>query len=181
MKFVDKIIVAQPNWCVPAVLEMVLRHYGILDYTQFSIAEQLNIVPASDDIVSTKWGAQISDNTLNDFFVNNCIKLQEKFRSIHLYMDEDFFADEIKLLLAKDITIVCGYSYTWLFGNREDSFGHVSIIVGVSDDLQNIYLLDPGPKNAGYKSVSAHDLFYAIKARNDGLWCIQKQQATSSC
>lgn len=181
MKYIDKIVVAKPNWCVPAVLEMVLRHYGISDYTQYSIAEQLNIVPASDDIVATKWGAQIGNNTLNDFFGRNGIKLREDFHSIHLYMDEVFFADEIKTLLAKGITIVCGYSYTWLFGNREDSFGHVSIIVGISGDMQSIYLLDPGPKNAGYKSVSAQDLFYAIKARNDGLWCIQEQQDYNNC
>lgn len=174
MKYVDSIVIAKPDWCVPATLEMVLNHYGIAGYTQASIAQQLNIIPATDEVPSIHWGTQISNNTLNDFFTNNGINLQERFLSIHLYMDEDFLADEIKSLLSKGVSIICGYNYTWLFGNREDNYGHVSIIVGISDDLQSVYLLDPGPKNAGYKTVLLHDLFYAIKARNDGLWCIHR-------
>lgn len=48
------------------------------------------------------------------------------------------------------------------------------IIVGLSEDKETIDILDPGPKNAGYKTVKSSDLFYAIKANHDGLWCTHK-------
>lgn len=174
IQYTTDVIVAQPNYCVPAVLEMVLNHYGIFSFTQFDIAQQLNIVPANDNVDPKLWGAHISDNTLNHFFTQKGIALREHFTSIHNFMDEDFMVTEIASLLSKGISIICGYNYTWLFGNKEDCFGHVSIIVGISDNGKMVDLLDPGPKNAGYKTVPSYDLFSAIKARHDGLWCIQQ-------
>ena len=58
-----------------------------------------------------------------------------------------------------------------LYGNQEDTFQHVSIITEVMPNNE-LRLLDPGPRDAGYKNVNAEDLYYAIKAAHDGLWCI---------
>lgn len=66
-KYVEQIVIAKPNWCVPAVLEMVLTHHGIKSLSQAEIAEQLDIVPAEEAIDHKKWGAQIKNNTINDF------------------------------------------------------------------------------------------------------------------
>ena len=171
-RYTDDIVVAQPEYCVPAVLEMVLKHHGISSFTQDNIAQQLNIVPADDDVEPKFWGAQISNDTINNFFTRNGIALCEHFISIHNFMDDFFMGEEIASLLAKDMSIICGYNYSWLFGNKDDDFGHVSIIVGISNNRESVELLDPGPKNAGYKTVACVDLFSAIKARSDGLWCI---------
>lgn len=171
-QYTNDIIIARPNYCVPAVLEMVLNHHGIFAYTQDDIAQQLEIVSADEKNDPRFWGTQISNNTINDFFSQNSISLREQFISIHNFMDDYFLGEEIASLLNQGASIICGYNYTWLFGNRDDVFGHVSIIVGVSNNREKIELLDPGPKNAGYKFVSTADLFSAIKARGDGLWCI---------
>lgn len=180
MQYTNDIIVARPNYCVPAVLEMVLNHHNISSFSQNDIAQQLNIVPADDSVDPELWGAHISDDTLNNFFAQNGIPLRERYISIHNFMDEYFMGEKIATLLVNGASIICGYNYTWLFGKKEDRFGHVSIIVSISDNFERVELLDPGPKNAGYKTVGSYDLFAAIKARNDGLWCIQPVSTTDN-
>ena len=172
-KYVEQIVVAEPNWCVPAALEMVLKHHGINSLTQWEIAGCLDIVPASDKVEHNKWGAKIKQNTLNDLFVRNAIPLREKYISISQFMDEFFMSQKLAELLLRNVSIICGYNYTSLFGCREDFFQHVSIVVDILPDFSGILLLDPGPKDAGYKVVKSDDLFYAIKAAKDGLWCIE--------
>ena len=172
MKYLEKVVISKPNYCVPATLEMVLKHNNIMSITQDDIAVQLQIIPAEENVVPEMWGAQIKDNTINDFFVSNGIALREKYIPISHFMDEFFLADKISELLLKNVSIICGYNYSWLYGNHKDSYRHVSIIVGISLDNKTVELLDPGPKNAGYNTVRIDTLFDAIKAGHDGLWCI---------
>lgn len=171
-KYLEETVISKPNFCVPATLEMVLKHHNIMYLTQDDIAAQLQIVPAEDDVAPEMWGAQIEKNTINDFFISNGIALREKYIPISHFMDEFFLADEIAELLHKKVSIICGYNYSWLYGDHKDTYRHVSIIVGISLDNRNVELLDPGPKNAGYNTVRIDTLFDAIKAGHDGLWCI---------
>ena len=170
-KYLEQIVVSKPNWCVPAVIEMVLKHHGIDTFSQQDIAKQFNIVPATDEVEHKKWGAQIKENTLNDFFSANLIPLHEEFIPIGHFMDDYFMVEKIQELLENDVSVVCGYNYTWLYGNQEDTFQHVSIIIEVLSKNE-LCILVPGPKNAGYKIVKTEDLYYAIRAAKDGLWCI---------
>jgi hypothetical protein len=165
-------IVAKPNFCVPAVLQMVLKYYGVKEMTQDEIASQLLITPDRDDVEHINWGARIENDTLNIFFQNNGLELKEEYISINQFMDSFFLMEKLQELIQKQVSIICGYNYTWLFGNGEDTFRHVSIVVDVFLNEDRVLLLDPGPKDAGYKYVSADKLFYAIKAGKDGLWCI---------
>lgn len=172
--YIKNLVIAKQNYCVPASVLMVLHHYGIYEFTQEMIADNLSITPIDDKIDHKLWGAHINKNTLNTFFEKNGIDLTETFLGINTFMDEWFMSEKIDELRSNDVSIICGYNYTHLFGNKEDTFGHVSVIISVSKDKKTIDILDPGPKNAGVKTVSSSDLFYAIKARNDGLWCIKK-------
>ena len=69
-KYLEETVISKPNFCVPATLEMVLKHHNIMYLTQDDIAAQLQIVPAEDDVAHEMWGAQIGKNTINDFFVS---------------------------------------------------------------------------------------------------------------
>lgn len=171
MKYVDQTVIAKPNWCVPAALEMVLKHYGYNKFSQSMIAEQLEIIPAKEEIDHSKWGSQIKKNTINDFFSANAIALHERFISINLFLDEYFLEDKIQVLLENNVSIICGFNYSYLYGNKEDTFQHVAIIVAVKSE-NKVLLLDPGPRDAGYKIVDIGDLFASIKKAQDGLWCI---------
>lgn len=171
-KYKYNLIIAKPNFCVPATLQMVLEYHGITGINQELIASQLTITPDNDDIEHIHWGTYIEHNTLNSFFKRNEICLNEKYIPINIFMDSDFFIEKVKELLDNNISIICGYNYTWLFGDCDDTYRHVSIIVDIILNENKVLLLDPGPKEAGYKYVSADKLFYAIKAGKDGLWCI---------
>lgn len=174
-KYVKQVVTAKRNYCVPAVLQMVLEHHGIFGLTQDIIANQLDIVPDNEKVDHIYWGTQIANNTLNNFFEHNGINLYEQYMNINTFMDDYFFQETIVDMLKKEISIICGYNYTWLYGNREDTYRHVSIIVDFDSKTEKVTLLDPGPKDAGYKEVTVDKLFIAIKAAKDGLWCIMKK------
>lgn len=174
MKYVNNLVVAKPDYCVPAVLQMVLEHYGIL-MSQDEIANSLNIIKSDEDGDPNKWGAQIGINTFNEFFTEKNIALEEEtIKSSHIF-DTDDFCDEIEKRISKKESIICGYTYTWLFGEKDDVFKHVSIIVDINISEEKIVLIDPGPKDPGVKEVDAYRLFQAMKQAKAGLWIIKKK------
>lgn len=172
--YVEHLIIAKHNYCVPTVLQMVLEHYGIRGFTQEIIAEQLTMVPDDKNIDHANWGAQITDNTLNDFFKNNGINLYEHYIHINHFMDEYFLVMKYIICYKREsqlfmVLIIHGY-----MGIRKITYRHVSIIVPFNPKSEMVNLLDPGPKEVGYKEVSADKLYQAIKAGKDGLWCINE-------
>lgn len=177
--YVKQPVTAKPNYCVPAVLQMVLEHHGIYGFTQESIASQLVIYPDHDNIPHENWGTQISSHTLNDFFSQNGIALREEYIHIGHFMDDYFFQEALPGLLRKTVSIICGFNYTWLYSQGEDTFRHVSIITDFEPATETVTLLDPGPREPGYKSVSAYKLYQAIKAGDDGLWCVYEADNSS--
>lgn len=55
-EYVEHLVIAKHNYCVPAVLQTVLGHYGIRVFTQEIIAEQLTMVPDDENIDHANWG-----------------------------------------------------------------------------------------------------------------------------
>lgn len=159
---------AEPFFCVPAVLESVLKYYGYLSLSQKEISEQF-IINTDMCTKQNTWGLTIRENDLNKFFCKNNIKLKEEFYSIRLFYDE---YEMLKLIESKIKTavVICGYNHSALYGNRLSNYNHVSIIDSTFEDL--IFILDPGPKNYGKNCVTLEKLYYAIKVAQDGLWCI---------
>ena len=168
-----KIVKSKEFYCVPASLETILVRYGINNWDQNRIAEYFSI---NTDYSSPQaiWGSIIKKDDINAFFINNSIGLREEFISVMRFVDEYFMVELIKKMLDAEISVICGYNYSSLFGDKKGDWGHVSIATNISDNFRNIELADPGPKYFGYKWVDACDLFNAIKARNDGLWCMSR-------
>lgn len=76
--------------------------------------------------------------------------MHEEFIPIGHFMDDYFMVEKIQELLKRDISVICGYNYTWLYGNQEDSFQHVSIITDVLLLEDKICLVDPDSKMLNY-------------------------------
>ena len=176
-------MIARNNFCVPAVLCSIL-HAESYSVTQEAIADVLGItVPINaaetvSDISNVKfsdndidWGVKIKSNSLNDMFSRFDIKLRETYIPINT-IAEECFAEVLNLHLLEGEHIVCGFNYSSLYSLPYANYGHVSIICDVKSD--RVILLDPGPKDAGIKSVMADNLYLAIRKRADGLWCISK-------
>lgn len=174
MNYIENIVIAKPDYCVPAVLEMVLKHYNISNITQDDIAAQFTINQSIYESNPDLWGIIIEKNTINEFFRKNNFSLVEEFISINSYLDEYFMAEKIAQLLSEKFTVICGYNYSWLFGNRDNTFGHVSIITEITPNYDKVKIIDPGPKNPGIKWIDTYSLYCAIKAKRDGLWCIKE-------
>lgn len=175
-------IIAKPYLCVAAVLELIIREsYPNKKITQLDIANYFGVgiknrralpiqnvyqVENDEDV-----GIHLEKDSINRFFRDYNLHLQEHFVSIYSIAEYDF-EETIKLNLKKDAFLVCGYSYGRLY-NIETKYelGHVSIIKNVTQGT--IEMLDPGPLNSGYKKVKAEDLYSAIRIRGDGLWIIK--------
>lgn len=178
-----KLQLARNFLCVPAVLETIclaegynIKQSDIADFFGINLPldckkdyQDLQNIHIVDD--SRYWGIVLSYDSINCFFQHFQIKLYEKYIPINTISEENF-DDKLTQLMQTTPHIVCGFRYTALYNGNPGDYGHVSIICDI-DRKGKITLLDPGPKDAGYKIVDADALHYAIKMHRDGLWCIK--------
>jgi hypothetical protein len=119
-----------------------------------------------------KWGIVIDKDTINNFFKKKNLPLIETYISISEIAEYNFY-DILNTAILNNNHVIFGYDYNLLFKNIKSKIGHVSLISRViSDSIIEIY--NPGPENWGLKQFKLDDLYYAIKAKNDGLWIISK-------
>jgi len=176
---------ARSNFCAPAVLCTILNYEGY-KVTQETIAEMfgltvpLNTAEVFKDIQNVNfsnedinWGVKIEKNSINDLFFKLDAKLHETFIPINTVTGENL-SDVVSLHLFAGEHIVCGFNYSSLYSLAPANYRHASIICNVNVKEDRIFLLDPGPKDAGIKSVLAYDLYLAIMKCTDGLWCISR-------
>ncbi|MDE5757775.1 MAG: hypothetical protein K2H85_04095 [Allobaculum sp.] len=167
-----KNIIAENYLCVPAVLETILRSDDILGIDKYMIANYFGIVLPPEIVYSQVKNCSHSDDTkqqgvilkydsINNFFKDNKIPLHEQYAKINL-IHKDFFTDYIFDILTSRKHIICGYEFHTLYGSTGDYAGHVSIIINVGVNKDDVYLLDPEPKNPGLKMISALNLDHAI-------------------
>lgn len=180
-KYSYEIVIAEPFMCVPACLEIILNIYGF-NLNQNEIAEYFGIHVPQDyegkisNIIKTdeenKWGIVFRENSLNDFFKDKALPLNERFVPINTLADWEF-EEVVQKNLIEGNHLICGFSYEKLYkGFNNDNIGHVSIIESINSE--NIMLLDPGPHGVGRKNVNVYDLFKAIHFKKDGLWIISE-------
>jgi predicted HAD superfamily Cof-like phosphohydrolase len=178
-------IKAEKYFCVPAILETILKKIGFLEIDQIEIGNFLGInVPVGYNDYpkacknvhfSSKinlFGVVLKNDSLNNFFKSYNIPLIEEYRSINTIAEYDFI-DLINDLVNYDCMIICGFNYSSLFSNGEKKIGHASLITSVESYKNEFTILDPGPKDFGFKNVDAEKLYDAIRSMDDGLWIIR--------
>lgn len=179
-----KPITAKNYLCVPYVIRMVLcsekydisieeiaNYFGVV-LPPGIYYNQINNYCYSDD--SHIQGITIKQNSINDFFHFHKLPLVEEYIRIN-HINKDFFTDCINDLLLQGNHIICGYEYHSLQKEKDEYAGHVSLIINVNTHYDSVVLLDPGPKDAGCKTVDAYDLYNAISLAKDGLWTIKRE------
>jgi len=174
--------IARSHFCVPAILCTVMHNEGY-EISQEIIAEMIGItVPTNDDqIISDihnisysdndiEWGVKLKNDSINNLFSKLNVKLHETYLPINT-ISEERFLDVLFSHLTLGEHIVFGFNYSSLYSLPAANYGHVSLVCDIEKN-EKVILLDPGPKEAGIKTVLADDLYIAIKNRTDGLWCI---------
>ncbi|MBQ2634959.1 MAG: hypothetical protein IJF88_10340 [Oscillospiraceae bacterium] len=183
MRIEDVLVKAEPYLCVPAVLETVFKFFGIHCYNQQSIAScfAVHVPPCAKQMVKnpviddnpSNWGIRIDKDGINQLFRRLEIPLREKFISITEIMDEVLFEEKLDSILKVGHVAICGYNYSALYGSNNGEFRHVSIIVSLNKDNDEVLIADPGPKGYGLQRVKIENLFFSIRRAGDGVWEIE--------
>jgi hypothetical protein len=169
--------------CVGAVMETILIRNNYTGYNQYSIINEFGLTIPKSAKVSDKiynisysadpidWGVKLDRNSLNNFFNNKGIKLVEDYISVR---EIDDYKLELTLRsISDDSDVVFGFDYGRLFNIPACfHYGHVGIFLKLEGD--NVFYLDPGPRNYGVREVKIEDLYDSIKSKCDGLRIIKK-------
>ena len=177
--------IAENYFCVPAVLETVIKSEGYHNIDKYSIAEYFGVtLPSHHGSLikninysdkAEELGIVLKTDSINKFFNSFNIALIENYVKYSI-VDRDFFVDFIRDVLLSGKHIICGFEYYSLYdktnSTTKDYAGHVSIVFNVDLEKNTIFLLDPGPRLPGVHAVLSDDLYYSISKANDGLWVI---------
>lgn len=177
-----EIVIAKQYLCVPACLSTVINAMCNINISQYDIANFLGVnVPIGERIdfvnnistteKSADIGVIIKGNEINELFEYFEIPLTERYLSAYRIYPDDFAA-LVKKEISKNNSVICGFSYGFLYGCNNLDIGHVSIISGVSEDCTYITLIDPGPDDYGFKKVETSRLFESMRLKKNGIWVI---------
>lgn len=174
-------VIAKPELCAAAIISMIIRNMVDRKIDQEEIATFFGVSSKSSQQEESYFqkaetdndiGISFKEKNLNDLFEHYNIPLTEQF-ILYNQIQRDFFTDAIEENF-KSAMIACGFSYSTLFKtNVSKDIGHAAIITKVIDS-ETIEIYDPGPENAGFKAVSAEDMYHAIERKKDGLWVIKR-------
>ena len=177
--------VAENYLCVPAVLETVIKSEGIKEIGKYDLAnffgvvlpnglEYPQITNFSHSGSAQSLGVNLKYNSINALFEFYNIPLVEEYVKIN-FIDRDFFADYLYDVLIAGKHVVCGFEYHSLYKLTGEYSGHVSIVFDADKTSDTVHLIDPGPRDAGIKTVKTYDLYQAISKAKDGLWIISQK------
>ena len=166
--------------CLYAMLEMILKDIGITGWDQIRLANQFGVVlPVDDRISGVKnvtystdehmCGTHINADSLNAFFVMKKIPLRASYLSANPFNCYDEIEKE-----GLEKYIVYLYSYGSLNDDQSKRhIGHASIKVNdIKEGMVSIY--DPGPLNAGVKTIRLNKLYDAINDYNGGILIFER-------
>jgi hypothetical protein len=164
---------------------MVINNMCSIDISQYDIANYLGVnIPDGETIPfvfnikktdqNSNIGVIVTGNEINDLFEHFDIPLKETYKSAYRIYPDDFGL-LVKKELLQNKSIICGFSYGYLYDKNNFDIGHVSIITNISDDYSSMFLLDPGPDDCGLKEVETNKLFSAIRLKRNGIWVISQK------
>lgn len=180
-----KQVIAEQYLCFPAMLEMVIYNTTGKSISQYNIAERFgitvpfnysgalkNIIKSND---SSQYGTHIEEKDINAFLTETGIPLKCEYIE-GKRINDIFFSERIEKFLSQDMTIICSYSYGYLYGVKGAiSLGHISQVLSI-DNNETVQIYDPGPDRHGVKSVSSILLHDAIRYRNGGLYLFTRRE-----
>ena len=157
------------------------NHLGVVlpvGFDDSELTEQgvTNIRHSSD---SVQWGITPVVDEINTVLASVNVLLDCRFEPISRFQDWEF-EDRVTTLTKSGQFPIVGFDYC-LAGEvapagevPPDSVGHCAVVVNIHNfmgrTLAEIY--DPGPKQAGFRTVDAYSLYRACRRRHGGIWSL---------
>lgn len=177
-------VVAENYLCFYALLEMVLFDVGIKKFRQYDLANEFGVVVPngysipnvyknvsfSDDVFNH--GAHIDKDKINCFFKINNIGLKMSYQAESIWSEHDYDKYMCSPIEEKRYYIYA-FSYGYLYNeSRNYRVGHVALLLNCKEgNLLEIY--DPGPRNAGKKTVNRNIMHDAMDEIYGGVYFIE--------
>lgn len=180
-------MIAARHLCFVACLQKAARDGVGAEIDQVVIANHLGVVVpvgydpselADSGVQNIRFDADASAWGINpvvseiNVLLGAHSRLACQFESIANFQDWDFEKRLIELTESGQFPVVC-FEYNALFGPRmQRDQGHCVIVRRLQrlNGHTAVEIDDPGPDNAGIKSVDCETLYYACRKRHGGIW-----------
>jgi hypothetical protein len=154
----------------------VANHLGVVLPVGFDcsrLVEQgfTNIRFESDGLL---WGITPVSADINAALNLTNPRLECRFESISIFQDWEFEERLSTLVKTGHFPIVC-FDYNSLTGKTGiENLGHCAVVYRVRGAAARcvVDIYDPGPKDAGFRTVDAETLYLACRKRRGGVWSL---------
>lgn len=165
-------IQAKPFYCLPACLEIILKSIGVLA-SQDYFGEQIGIETASEK--DLKLGTNVQLSALNN--IARLLNLEYFFTYLRAAEFEEWmFEEKLAALLQQGDHVICTLSAGRLYKNSDLELGHAVVVKKL--EAERVEIVDPGPKDFGFKTYSLEQLYVASRYREGGLLVLSKKAYT---
>ena len=122
------------------------------------------------------WGITPIVRDINMVLSLSVPRLECRFEAISQFQDWEFEERLATLAKSGHFPIVC-FDYNSLIGETsEENRGHCVVVYGVGSSAKRcggaIDIYDPGPKDAGFRTVASDSLYLACRKRHGGVWSL---------
>jgi len=155
---------------------VVANHLGVVLPLGFDCSElvELGVNNIRFDSDSALWGITPVVADINTVLTRANVVLECRFESISTFQDWEF-EERIAALTKSSQFPIVGFDYNSLVGElAPETTGHCAVVYGVqkmnSESVVEIY--DPGPKQAGFRTVDSYSLYRACRRQHGGIWSL---------
>jgi hypothetical protein len=186
-------MIAARHLCFVACLQKAARDGFGVEIDQTAIANHLGVVlPVGHDpselaswgiknirfdSKASSWGISPVQSDINAA-LNARHPLTCHYESIATFQDWEFEERLVEITGSGQFPVVC-FEYNALFGTRmPEGQGHCVIVrlVRKLNGHTEVEIDDPGPDDAGIKSVDCESLYLACRKRRGGIWSLQEPE-----
>lgn len=185
-------MISKPYLCFAACLQIAAKETAGVELDQIAIANHLGVaLPVGSDCSdvfeqgltniryeadAALWGITPVIGDINVVLSATVPGLKCRFESISQFQDWEFEERLATLAKSGHFPIVC-FDYDSLIGQTSiENRGHCAVVYGVGSTADRsgvaVDIYDPGPKDAGFRTVDSDSLYRACRKRHGGVWSL---------
>jgi hypothetical protein len=184
-------MIAKRYLCFAACLQIAAKDGFGLEIDQVEIADRLGVVlPEGFDaselvncgLSNIRFASDVGSWGITPRIkeINNLLKLHGalecRFESISLFQDWEF-EDRLIALNRSGHRPIVGFDYHSLWGGSAPrNQGHCALVqhIGTQERSFMVEMYDPGPDQAGFRTVDSESLYRSCRKKHGGIWSLNR-------